>query len=118
MKNILSFHDFQNQLDEKLVYLGYKKYSLLQTTEYCLQYNNVWLSESFYCFFRINFRNKWVEYVDNKEHNPLDKHSAIEKNELTFDNLEKLIKLAGDIIAQFKKDKIEKKIEEINKDFV
>ena len=118
MKNILSFNDFKNQLDEKLVSLGYKKYSLLQTTEYCLQYNNIWLFEAFYCYFRINFSHKCVEYVDNKEHNPLDHHSMIEKNELTVDNLEKLVKLADAIITQIKKDKIEKKIEELNKDFV
>ena len=117
MKNVMTYDRFKKQLDARLISLGYKKYQQLHINEYCLLYKQESIVESYYCFFRTNNIHEWVEYIDNDDYNPLFRQSYMGKEELTSDNLERLFKLAGDIITKFKKDKIEKKIEEIEKDF-
>ena len=119
MKNVLTYYKFVTSLDAKLISLGYKKYQQLHISEYCLLYTTQEsVVESYYCFFRTNNIYEFVQYIDNKDYNPLYRWSCIENEDLTTDNLERLFKLAGDVITKFKKDKIEKKIEKLDKDFV
>lgn len=117
MKKLLTFNEFTKPLHDKLVKLGYKPYKQLSVIHYSLNYNTESLGVSGFVYFRTFANSKKVEYVCNEKHNPLGTWYGFNREDLTEENLNTVLKLADDIITYYKKIVIDKKLSDLKKDF-